>query len=251
MARLLTIRSQGEDVRELTQILVDRGYLTVTTTVFDSRVRAAVEEFQARHVDSRGHPLQVDGKVGELTWWALRHADNTDILSTPVDTKFFTVQPGGSLPGRTALEVAIQEMSYEAREIGANNSGPWVEKYLNGITPTPANWCAGFVSWCFSQVPGGIPFNYHLGARNIRNQFQRKGWTYAPQTQSPEPGDIIVWWRGQPDSWKGHIGIVHHHSNGILYSIEGNKGGFPAPVRVFDYVLGRIDRLLGFGRVPL
>jgi hypothetical protein len=30
MARLLTIRSQGEDVSELTQRLVDHGYLTIT-----------------------------------------------------------------------------------------------------------------------------------------------------------------------------------------------------------------------------
>jgi hypothetical protein len=38
--------------------------------------------------------------------------------------------------------------------------------------------------------------------------------------------------------------------HGILFTVEGNKGGFPAPVRVFDYVVSRIDRLLGFGRVP-
>lgn len=37
----------------------------------------------------------------------------------------------------------------------------------------------------------------------------------------------------------------------MLYSIEGNKGGFPAPVGVFDYVLSRIDKLLGFGSVPM
>jgi Putative peptidoglycan binding domain len=195
MDGLLTIRSQGEDVRTLTRLLVERGYLTVETTVFDSRVRSAVEEFQARHVDSRGHPLQVDGKVGELTWWALRHADNTEILSTPVDVKFVTLSPGGSPGGRAALEAAIQEMSSGAREIGANNSGPWVEKYLNAILSPPANWCAGFVSWCFSQIPGGIPFRYSLGARDIRKQFHRKGWIYDPKTQSPEPGDIIVWWR--------------------------------------------------------
>ena len=67
MARILAIRSLGEDVRELTELLLERGYLTAATTLFDKRVRAAVEEIQARHVDSCGHPLQVDGKIGALT----------------------------------------------------------------------------------------------------------------------------------------------------------------------------------------
>jgi hypothetical protein len=86
-----------------------------------------------------------------------------------------------------------------------------------------------------------------LGARDIRFQFKNKGWLI--EDEEPGPGDIIVWWRGQHDGRKGHIGLVHHCSNGIVYTIEGNKGAFPARIRGFDYVLGRIDRLLGFGRV--
>lgn len=40
-------------------------------------------------------------------------------------------------------------------------------------------------------------------------------------------------------------------SNPVLkMNSEGYKIGFPAPVRVFDYVMGRIEKLLGFGRVP-
>lgn len=46
------------------------------------------------------------------------------------------------------------------------------------------------------------------------------------------------------------VGLVRQCADGIVYTIEGNKSGFPAPVRQYDYVLGRIDRLLGFGHVP-
>jgi hypothetical protein len=104
------------------------------------------------------------------------------------------------------------------------------------------------VSWCFSQHRDGIPYRYSLGARDIRQQFKRKGWLI--EGAPPEPGDIIVWWRGQPEGWMGHIGLVHHHSNGLVYTIEGNKGNFPAQARGFTYTFGRIDKLLGFGRVP-
>jgi hypothetical protein len=52
----------------MTTLPVARGHLGQATSAFDRRVKAAVEEFQARHVDSCGRPLVVDGKVGPLTW---------------------------------------------------------------------------------------------------------------------------------------------------------------------------------------
>ena len=72
-----------------------------------------------------------------------------------------------------------------------------------------------------------------------------------PSPENPlQPGDLVFWWRDQPSSWKGHVALVHSVTDGILYTVEGNKGGFPAPVKIFDYVLARMECLLGFGRVP-
>jgi hypothetical protein len=240
--------NRGNAVLELTRILERRGHLDSTGQSFNRTVRRAVEEFQARHVDQRGRPLVVDGVVGPLTWWALE--TEIEVLAPPAGVDFASMPPkarGGSQRGRAALETAIEEMKAGAREIGSNNSGRFVKKYLGGILDPPANWCAGFVSWCFAQHLDDIPFRYSLGARDIRFQFKEKGWLLE-EGEVPEPGDIIVWWRGQPDGWKGHIGFVHHCENGIVYTIEGNKGAFPARVRGFDYVLSRVDRLLGFGR---
>ncbi len=239
--------SRGPAVAKLTAILKRRGYLDTVGQSFNRAVRRAVEEFQARHVDELGRPLVCDGVVGPLTWWALE--TEREVLAPPAGIRF-EVMParGGSRRGRAALAAAISELEAGAREIGANNSGPFVKKYLNGIVEPPANWCAGFVSWCFAQHPQGIPFRYTLGARDVRTQFRDRGWLV--ENEPPEPGDIIAWWRGQLDGWKGHIGLVHHYSSGIVYTIEGNKGAFPARVRGFDYVFGRIESLLGFGRVP-
>ena len=44
-------------------------------------------------------------------------------------------ETGGSIRGRAALEPAIAQMQAGAKEVGSNNSGPWVEKYLNNILP--------------------------------------------------------------------------------------------------------------------
>ena len=243
---LLKQGATGAQVREMTGLLVDRGYLDAASSTFDLSVKHAVEGFQARHVAANGRPLKVDGKVGELTWWALRNPDNTSLLTPPVAPP--EIPHGGGAIGRAALRVALAEMAAGSKEVGENNSGPFVKKYLNDIVPPPANWCAGFVSWCFSQTPQGIPYRYSLGARDTRDQFKRLGWAYDARDRTPEPGDIVVWWRGQPDGWMGHIGFVRSVEGGILHTVEGNKGGFPAPVNTFDYVLGRMDRLLGFGR---
>lgn len=240
--------ARGAAVRTMTGLLAERGHLDAARPTFDWAVKHAVEEFQARHLDSRGRPLTADGIVGPLTWWALQHPKKpTFEPQWPVGSR---LPRGGSAAGRAALAAALDELRTGAREQRVNNDGQWVAKYLNGVVPPPANWCAGFVSWCFSQAPGGIPFRYSLGARAIRDDFRRRGWVYDPQAQMPAPGDIVVWWRGQPTGWQGHIGLVHHVDNGILFTVEGNKGGFPAPVGMFDYVLGRMERLLGFGRVP-
>lgn len=63
---LLATGSQSSEAGEMTTLFVARGHLGQATSAFDRRVKAAVEIFQARHVDSCGRPL-VDGKVGPLT----------------------------------------------------------------------------------------------------------------------------------------------------------------------------------------
>ena len=95
-----------------------------------------------------------------------------------------------------------------------------------------------------------MPFNYSLGARDIRNQLRRKGWTYELGGPDPMPGDLVFWWRGRPKGWQGHIGFVWKTENGILYTVEGNKGAFPARYNTFQYVLSQMPKVLGFAQIP-
>ncbi len=244
--RTLKRGMRGPDVKILTQDLVELGYLDKSVASFNSTVHVAVMDFQARHLDPRGRPLVSDGIVGALTWAAISHSGESPCK--PFDRQPIVVPVGESERGRAALSIGLQEFQAGAVEIGANNSGKWVEGYLNGLAPAPANWCAAFVSYCFDKS-GEMPFNYSLGARDIRNQFKRKGWTYELADEEPSPGDICFWWRGRPKGWQGHIGLVWKVEDGILYTLEGNKGRFPARVNIFDYVLSRVPKLLGFGRV--
>lgn len=146
------------------------------------------------------------------------------------------------------LKATISELNKDAREIGGNNRGPFVVKYLNGLAPEGSNWCAGFVAWCFSQNQGGMLFRYSVGARDILEEFKRKGWSYPPESHyEPVPGDLVVWWRVRKTGWFGHIGIVYQLLNGMLYTIEGNKS---PKVQGFSYVFSRMEKLLGYGHIP-
>lgn len=161
------------------------------------------------------------------------------------------------------LQVAIQEMAAGAGEVGANNAGPWVEKYLNGIVEPPANWCAGFICFCiyegfidkYSHIENHgvsekiwIP-KYTLSARNLFSQFIASN-AIREGDETPEPGDLIFFWRDNPGSWMGHVGIVEKINGFELTTIEGNKGNFPAMVREYKYQNWKsIKTLLGFGKL--
>lgn len=243
--------SRGDAVRYLNKRLTDLGLRPAGGDLFDLDTQRAVRAFQGSQLDERGRPLAVDGLVGPLTAWRLINLDKPAPEPTPSPSP--DLPSGGSQRGRHALQVALAERDAGAREIGANNKGAFVSKYLAPNGRPPLSWCAGFVSWCFSQHPDGLPFNYSLGARDILNQFTRRKWRVDIRGgELPQPGDIVVWTRDVPGNpHAGHIGLVVELSpGGILYTIEGNKGPYPAPVRVFDYVYSRMNNLLGFGRIP-
>ena len=166
---------------------------------------------------------------------------------------------------QAALEIAIGEIG--KGEYGSNNAGPDIEKYLNGLAEPPSNWCAAFISWCYLEASFNrdiikknqiMPFQYTLSARNLFNQFKKKAINlgeslegFVELTKEPEPGDLIFFWRESPKSWMGHVGIIEKLDDKLIYTIEGNKGEFPALVKRCYYSKNpkSIPTLLGFGKV--
>jgi hypothetical protein len=244
---------RGQDVRALQQALTKRGYPVGVDGDFGPKTYAAVRAFQSGNLDQHGQPLVVDGVVGPLTWWSLTHA-KPDIV-TPSAVDYATLPPaaaGGSKLGRAALAAAIGELKAGAREVGGNNRGPWVKKYLTPAGQAEgASWCASFVSWCYLQASGdksAMPIAYTPGARKLLQECRAKGWASdAASGYQPVPGDIVIWWRGSSSGWQGHAGLVHQLKDGMLYTIEGNRS---AKVQGFSYVFSRMEKLLGFGHVP-
>ena len=251
---LLRRNDSGPNVARLQNLLNKHGYPVVASAIFDSNTYQAVRAFQSQNMDQHGQPLVVDGKVGDLTWWSLNHPKPEILTPSAIDYGAMpSSSKGGSAMGRAALNAAITELNAGAGEVGGNNRGPWVKKYL-----APAGldegepWCASFVSYCFLQASGGVkgkmPFPYCPSARSLLEEFKDQSWAHAPGSDYlPVPGDIVVWWRVKLNGWEGHTGLVHQLQDGMLYTIEGNRS---PNVQGFSYVFSRMDKLLGFGHVP-
>lgn len=253
VADLLRRGSTGDEVRELQSLLAERGFAAPAHGRFDTATVNAVRAFQSVNLDPHGQPLVVDGKVGPLTWWSLSHPKPFVSAYSAVDYRVLPPPSPDVKPvARKALAAAVAEVEAGAAEEGGNNRGPFVRKYLAPAhVPEGQPWCASFVSWCFLQASGGdlrkMPFRYSPSARSLLQQFRDKGWAASPvDGAEPRPGDLVFWWRVRADGWQGHVGLVHQTRDGILYTVEGNKS---PRVQGFSYVLSRMERLLGFGRV--
>tara|TARA_Y100000004_G_C8859320_1_gene388297 strand:- start:119 stop:802 length:684 start_codon:yes stop_codon:yes gene_type:complete len=202
---------------------------------FSPEMIAQLVEFWQSH-----HSLVVDGKCGPNTQGSLR------------DAKSVNPSEASTRAGIIALEIAISQIGNG--EEGGNNSGPFVEmlkhKEYDGDTDDDGAWCASFVSWCFEQAYEAIgepmPFAYSEGAKQTWKNIGNAG----SFPESPAPGDVVCWDRGDPGSWQGHIGFVEKLEDGILYTVEGNVGSYPSKVRRFQHVMKDQDRLEGFGRTP-
>jgi len=244
-------KSSGEPVRKLCRDLETLGYyLAGETADLDNEVYKSVKAFQMQNVDSSGRPLVVDGIAGPLTLAAIirRIAGDPPKNAGTTDNHALPPSGGGSSTARGALTAALGEIAAGAGEVGGNNRGPFVKKYLNGLAPEGSSWCAGFISWCFSQSGQQMPFKYTVGARDVLAQLKKKGLVVKPTLADPPlPGDVIVWWRGSPSGWQGHVGLVLDYKDGVLRTVEGNKS---SRVDVYSYTFDKISRLLGFARIP-
>ena len=237
---LLKLGDEGPQVAALIEDLRRLNFDLPAGSTYDGVVKKTVEAFQVSNLDPSGLPLEVDGKVGPFTRWALdaRVANIAPIAST---FALPASDAGGSAAGKAALKVAMQEMDAGHGEEGSDNHGQYVRTYLNGVAEG-SSWCAGFVSYCFHQGIGhnGV-FGYTAGAQEIHKKMKALGHAYvASLSNPPQPGDIIAWRRVDPTnvastSWQGHVGIVHSFRDGLLWTIEGNRGPFPSKVQTFRY----------------
>lgn len=138
----------------------------------------------------------------------------------------------------TLIKTAIAELGQ--KEVpGADDNAAIVryahESGFNWINDDETPWCSIFVNWCAKKV-------------NLRGtgKADARSWLFAGQrVENPEPGDVVVFWREKPESWKGHVGFFFGFSKDGLrvYCLGGNQGN-QVSISAFP-----INTILGFRRL--
>jgi uncharacterized protein (TIGR02594 family) len=78
-------------------------------------------------------------------------------------------------------------------------------------------WCASFVGAVLAQL--GLP---HTGQLNARSYLT---WGEEVPLEQARKGDVVVFWRVDPNSWQGHVGFyAGRDSRGNILVLGGNQG---------------------------
>lgn len=137
------------------------------------------------------------------------------------------------------LKIAVPELGQ--KEISGPEHNPTIVNYakeagFTWINDDETPWCSIFVNWVAKKA--GLPTSNKLNARS---------WLLEGQVvdNTPEPGDLVIFWREKPQSWKGHVGIFFGFSadGKRVYCLGGNQGN---QVSVSAYLR---DTALGFRRL--
>lgn len=95
---------------------------------------------------------------------------------------------------------------------------PEIVKYFHNTGHTwvredETAWCTAFVNWCCFM--SGKEYSRKLNARSWRK--------IGREVNSPTQGDIVVLWRDDPKSWKGHVGFFVRADKDQIYILGGNQ----------------------------
>ena len=97
-------------------------------------------------------------------------------------------------------------------------------------------WCSAFVNWAAKKCN-----LEHTGKLNARSWLD-----VGKPVAVPRLGDIVVFWRDSPSSWKGHVGIFiafSGHGKKYIHVLGGNQSN---KVCVAKYDSSKV---LGFRRL--
>ena len=209
--------SDAAIVKAIQQRLNDVGCGPIEVIgIFGPKTTNAVKLFQATHRDQNGNPLEIDGKIGSITW-AILFGEQ----AVPV------VQQSTNILLTDSLNIAISQVGIMEDPPGSNR-GEKVEEYLASVGLDGGNyWCAAFMYWCFQQACKNSgrtnPLVKTGSCMTHWNNSNAKKILAADATNNPlllRPGQIFIINTG---GISGHTGMIESVDGGFIHTIEGNS----------------------------
>ena len=102
------------------------------------------------------------------------------------------------------------------------------------MIPKGSNWCAVFIGSLLSEIGYDLP---------AYPQVARSYLKIGRPVDDPVIGDIVVFWRGSKNDWRGHVSIFIREDETGIYCLGGNQQGKVQIVRYSKF------KLLGYRRI--
>lgn len=186
--------------------------------IYGPKTTNAVKLFQATHRDQEGNPLEIDGKIGSVTWAILFGQEIAPVVAVTTATNSLLTE---------ALNFAISQVGVMEDPPGSNR-GKEVEEYLASVgLGGGLFWCAAFVYYCFQKAAekqgrkNPVLKTGHC-MTHWRDTSAKKILT-ADAINKPsliKPGQIFLINTGGAS---GHTGIIESVEGGFIHTIEGNS----------------------------
>jgi uncharacterized protein (TIGR02594 family) len=134
------------------------------------------------------------------------------------------------------LFIALKE--FGVKEIAGKTHNLEVLKYFTEtghewVKDDETAWCSAFANWVCKKA--GLEYSGALNARSWLN--------IGCEIDTPEVGDVVVFWRGNPDGWQGHVAFFVRQTKDWIYVLGGNQNN---QVKISAY---HKNRLLGYRRL--
>jgi len=127
------------------------------------------------------------------------------------------------------------------REIKGEEDNPKIVQFFEEsghawVKDDETAWCAAAVGAVLKRA--GLVGTGKLNARSYLD------WGEKVPLAEARKGDIVVYWRGDPKGWQGHVGFYVSHGDGAIMTLGGNQGD---AISIAPY---KLSRLLSVRRMP-
>ena len=107
---------------------------------------------------------------------------------------------------------------YGLKEIPGEENNPVIMSFFLAmgklwVQDDETAWCSAFINYL--AIVCGYEHSGKLNARSWLN--------VGYSINKPVPGCIVVFWREDPQSWKGHVGLFVREDNENIYVLGGNQ----------------------------
>ena len=214
---------------------------------------AIYKEFEVERAEVEKRQAEFAKKLAEQTLNKNRQKDLKSLEKS--STTIYTIEKtslknfNDTLENYCGIALTVQQkkvlktvLSYNMISSYSSGNNPKIMQFFHrtGFTTIKndeVNWCAAFVNYCMEELDVAHP-----------HSLLAKDWMkVGTPVKEPQPGDIVVFWRGKEKGWQGHVGffIKADKEKNIIYVFGGNQDGAVC-LKPFT-----TEKVLGYRRVTL